>query len=94
MDFMLEGKVAMVTGGSRGIGFHIAKDLAAEGCHVIISGRGEKDLKDALDEIGNQKSSSRAASFRGDMTENGVAEKFLEQAVDFFGGVDILINNT
>ena len=93
MELMLEDKVAMVTGGSRGIGFHIARDLAAEGCHVIISGRGEKDLKDALDEIGNQKRSSRAASFQGDMTEKGVAGKFIEAAVDFFGGVDILVNN-
>ncbi len=93
MDMMLEDNVAMVSGGSRGIGFHIARDLAAEGCHVIISGRGEKDLKDALDEIGNQKSSSRAASFRGDITEKGVPEKFLQETLDFFGGVDILVNN-
>ena len=90
---MLEDKVAMVSGGSRGIGLHIARGLAAEGCHVIIIGRGEKDLKDALDEVGNQKSSSRAASFRGDITEKGVPEKFLQETLDFFGGVDILVNN-
>ena len=93
MDLMLQDKVAMVSGGSRGIGFHIARDLAAEGCHVIIGGRGEKDLKDALNEIGGQASSSRAASFRGDITEKGVPEKFLNEALDFFGGVDILVNN-
>ncbi|MFC1491161.1 SDR family NAD(P)-dependent oxidoreductase [Nitrospinota bacterium] len=93
MDMMLQDKVAMISGGSRGIGFHIARDLASEGCHVIISGRGEKDLKDALDETGSQKSSSRAASFRGDITEKGVPEKFLEEAVSVFGGVDILVNN-
>lgn len=93
MDMMLQDKVAVVSGGSRGIGFHIARDLAAEGCHVIIGGRNEKDLKDALDEIGNQKSSSRAASFRGDITEKGVPEKFFQEAVAFFGGVDILVNN-
>ena len=93
MDLMLQDKVAMVSGGSRGIGFHIARELAAEGCHVIISGRGEKDLKDALDELGGQKSSSRAASFRGDITERGVPEEFLRQAIDIFGGVDILVNN-
>ena len=93
MDMMLQDKVAVVSGGSRGIGFHIARDLAAEGCHVIIGGRSEKDLKDALDEIGNQKSSSRAASFRGDITEKGVPEKFFQEAVAFFGGGDILVNN-
>ncbi len=93
MDLQLAEKVAMVSGGSRGIGFHIARELAAEGCHVIISGRGEKDLKDAVDEIGSQKSSSRCASFRGDITEKGVPEKFVQEAIDFFGGVDILVNN-
>jgi len=93
MDMMLQDKVAVVSGGSRGIGFCIARDLAAEGCHVIIGGRNEKDLKDALDEIGNQKCSSRAASFRGDITEKGVPEEFIQEAVNFFGGVDILVNN-
>jgi 3-oxoacyl-[acyl-carrier protein] reductase len=93
MDLKLQDKVAMVSGGSWGIGFHIAKALAAEGCHVIISGRGEKDLKDALDELGAQKSSSRVASFQGDITEKGVPEQFVQEAFDFFGGVDILVNN-
>lgn len=93
MDLQLADKVAMVSGGSRGIGFHIARELAAEGCHVIVSGRGEKDLKDALNELGSQKSSSRVASFRGDITDKGVPEQFLQETIDCFGGVDILVNN-
>ncbi len=93
MDLQLTDRVAMISGGSRGIGLHIARALAGEGCHVIIGGRGEKDLKDALDEIGSLETSSRAASFRGDITEKGVPEKFVREAIDFFGRVDILVNN-
>jgi 3-oxoacyl-[acyl-carrier protein] reductase len=92
MDLMLQGKVAMVSGGSKGIGLHIARDLAAEGCHVAVSARGEKDLGQAVAEI-NGRGKGRAAGFAGDVTRPGVPEAFLKKALDAFGGVDILVNN-
>jgi 3-oxoacyl-[acyl-carrier protein] reductase len=92
MDLMLEDKVAIISGGSKGIGFHIAKDLAGEGCHVAISGRNEADLKKAVDEI-TALGKGHVASFQGDMTKPGACEDCLKVALDAFGGVDILVNN-
>nr|MBI2132341.1 SDR family oxidoreductase [Candidatus Tectomicrobia bacterium] len=93
MDLMLGGKVAMVSGGSKGIGLHIARDLAAEGCHVAISARGEKDLGQAVAEINGRGGKGRAAGFAGDVTRPGVPQAYLERALAEFGGVDILVNN-
>jgi len=92
MDLMLNGKVAMVSGGSKGIGLHIARDLAAEGCHVAIGARGEKELQQAVQDI-NARGKGRAAGFAGDVTQPGVPEAFLKKALGEFGGVDILVNN-
>ncbi|OGL58699.1 MAG: hypothetical protein A3I72_09045 [Candidatus Tectomicrobia bacterium RIFCSPLOWO2_02_FULL_70_19] len=92
MDLMLNGKVAMVSGGSKGIGLHIARDLAAEGCHVAVGARGEKDLQGAVQDI-NARGKGRAAGFAGDVTQPGVPQGFLKKALGEFGGVDILVNN-
>ena len=92
MDLMLADKVAMISGASRGIGFHIAKDLVVEGCRVAISARGEERLGEALAEL-NALGGGRAAGFAGDVTREGVPEAFLRKAIDEFGGVDILVNN-
>jgi 3-oxoacyl-[acyl-carrier protein] reductase len=92
MDLMLQDKVAIISGGSKGIGFHIAKDLAGEGCHVAISGRNGDDLKKAVDEI-TAIGKGRVVSFQGDMTVKGACESCLKVALDAFGGVDILVNN-
>ncbi|MFC1491160.1 SDR family NAD(P)-dependent oxidoreductase [Nitrospinota bacterium] len=89
---MLEDKVAMISGGSRGIGFHIARDLADEGCHVAISGRKEADLKRAADEIAELEK-GKVVTFLGDMTQKSDCESFLGAAAGAFGGVDILVNN-
>ena len=92
MDLMLQGKVAMISGGSKGIGLHIARDLAAEGCRVAISARGEKDLQRAVQDINAQKK-GRAVGFAGDVTQPGVPKAYLDKALAEFGGVDILVNN-
>jgi len=92
VDLMLQDKVAMVSGGSRGLGYHIARGLAEEGCRVALSARGEERLGQAVSEI-NALGGGRAAGFCGDMTQAGVPEKFLAHALAQFGGVDILVNN-
>ncbi|MEE9275928.1 MAG: SDR family oxidoreductase [bacterium] len=92
MDFMMQGKVAMISVGSKGIGFHIARDLAEEGCHVAISARGQEDLERAAGEI-NARGGGRAVGFQGDITKEGVPQAFFEAALAAFGGVDYLVNN-
>ena len=82
---MLEGKVAIVTGGSSGIGKAIAERFAKEGANVIITGRHEGTLK----EVANDKISYVA----GDMTDSKVVEETVSTAIKKFGRIDILVNN-
>jgi NAD(P)-dependent dehydrogenase (short-subunit alcohol dehydrogenase family) len=87
----LSGKVAVVTGGSRGIGLSIADVLLARGASVVITGRdsshleaGRKRLKDRGD---------RVHAVRADVRDPDDAANAINAAVDQFGGVDILVNN-
>ncbi|MBI1725523.1 MAG: SDR family oxidoreductase [Candidatus Tectomicrobia bacterium] len=106
MDLMHQGKVAMVSGGSRGLGYHIARGLVQEGCRVAVSARGEARLREAVQELnalgGGGSPSGQplgvpgggpAIGFQGDITRKGAPEAYLKRALDAFGGVDILVNN-
>ena len=84
----LSGKVALVTGGSRGIGFATARELAALGASVVITGTNEETLSKAAVELGRSVLPVRADVRRFDEVERAVAV-----AVDTFGGLDILVNN-
>jgi 3-oxoacyl-[acyl-carrier protein] reductase len=85
MEMGLKGKVALVTGSSRGIGRGVALALAAEGCDVMLTGR------DAAAAI--RKSGRRAGVAVLDLREPGAAEKLIEQTKRELGGLDILVNN-
>ena len=92
MDLMLAGKTALISGSSKGIGYHIAQGLAAEGCNVVINGRSADVLeqaKAAIDAAGGGK----AAACVGDVTQPESAQAFLDKALATFGRVDILVNN-
>ncbi len=91
MDLGLKGKVAIVTGGSRGIGRAIALGLAAEGVRVAVSARGERDLADAVAAI--RALGVDAHGVAGDMTRPADIERLVTETVAAFGGIDILINN-
>ena len=87
----LEGKVAVVTGGSRGLGRASALSLAREGASVYICARGEETLRQAIDEIS---AVGRAASgVTADVTTEEGCARVVQGAVSEFGGVDILVNN-
>jgi NAD(P)-dependent dehydrogenase (short-subunit alcohol dehydrogenase family) len=84
----LTGKVAFVTGGSRGIGLASAKALVAGGASVAITGTNQEHLDAASAALGKS-----ALAIRADVRQYGDVERALEQAVSRFGGLDILINN-
>lgn len=91
MDLGLKGKVAVVTGASRGIGKGIAMGLAREGCNVVICARGEEALEQAAGEIEGE--GVRALALALDITEKGAAETLVERTVEEFGGIDVIVGN-
>jgi 3-oxoacyl-[acyl-carrier protein] reductase len=94
MDLQLEGKIAIVTGSTRGLGLATATALVQEGCNVTICGRGEAGLTEALAKLrGISVGERRVLAVRADLaTESGVAD-VVNRTVDAHGGIDILVNN-
>ncbi len=87
----LSGKVAVVTGGSRGIGKFIAKRLADEGASVVIAGRTLADLKSAVEEIST--AGGRVIAVQTDVSSEKSVHRLLSKTLTEFGTIDILINN-
>ena len=85
------GKVAIVTGGSKGIGRAIALALAEAGADVAISARGEEALQQTAREI--REMGVRVLAFAGDMSLPEDIRRFVSRVVDKFGRIDILVNN-
>ena len=88
----LNGKVAMVTGGSRGIGLAIASALVAGGARVVITGRSEAHLSDAQREI-EKAGPGAVETLPADVRRYEDAERAIAATVTRFGGLDFLINN-
>lgn len=86
------GKVAIVTGGSRGIGFAIAGALIGAGASVVITGRDQAHLDGARGALG-QPASSRIRTVRADVQSPEQSARGMAEAVEAFGGLDILVNN-
>ena len=89
MDLQLSGKVAVVTGGSAGIGLAIARGLAAEGVHVALCARDEARLRSAAADI----EGVRVLTVPADLTVPGESERVADAVTAEFGGADLLINN-
>ena len=91
MDLKLDGKVALVTGSSKGIGEAVARGLARENATVIVHGRewakAERVSKEILAEGG------RAHAVVGDLTVDGDVVRLVAEAQDLAGPIDILVNN-
>ncbi len=92
MDLDLQDKVALVTGGSRGIGKAIANGLAAEGCSVGICARGEETLRETAAELRSRHGVPVEAAV-ADVTDPDDAARFVDACREELGGVDVLVNN-
>ena len=92
MDLGLKGKKALVTGSSRGIGFAIAERLVQEGCELMLCGRDEDALQDALQSLtGYPDSIVHALAI--DLSTRGASEELIHAAADTMGGLNLLVNN-
>jgi 3-oxoacyl-[acyl-carrier protein] reductase len=89
----LNGKVAIVTGSSRGLGLASAAALVQEGCLVTICARGETRLSEATAELRRIGGDNRVLAVAGDLSLPGAMERLVERTVKTFGGLDILVNN-
>lgn len=90
--FDLTGRVALVTGGSKGLGKAMARIFAEAGADVVISSRHENELKAALDEIG-QGTTGRRGHVVADMTDRKAVARLAQEAIQKMGRVDIVVNN-
>ncbi len=87
----LDGKVALVTGGGRGIGRGIAKALASEGCSLLLTGRTESSLADAADEIAS--AGAQVIYQVANVANEQQVEAVFQLLTQSFGRLDILVNN-
>ncbi|KQU27097.1 2-deoxy-D-gluconate 3-dehydrogenase [Bacillus sp. Leaf13] len=89
--FNLEGKVALVTGGSKGIGFGMAQALGKYGATLVISSRGVEEGENAVIQL--RKDNIRASYITCDVTKKPQVEELVHEIVENFGSLDILVNN-
>ena len=87
----LDGKVALVTGGNRGIGKGIARGLAREGASVVITARGAEELEQTATELAA--GGATIVPIPGDVTDETHVERLFETTIERFGRLDVLVNN-
>ncbi len=87
----LLGKVAIVTGGSRGLGLAIARELANEGARLVLAARNQADLEEARRDLELRGAVVQTAAV--DLGTKAGAEALVERTIEYFGGLDLLVNN-
>jgi 3-oxoacyl-[acyl-carrier protein] reductase len=94
MNLDLSDKIAVVTGGSRGLGLASAHALASEGCRVCICARGQERLDAAVAEVGESAGSrDRVIGVQADVATLAGVQRVIDDAAERFGGLDVLVNN-
>ena len=88
---LLKGRIALVTGGSKGIGRAVATALAREGARLAICSRGAKDLESAAAAL--RASGAEVLAIPADVTKSADISRFVSTAAAHYGGIDILVNN-
>lgn len=93
MDLGLKGLCALVAGSSRGLGYALAHTLASEGCQVAINSRDEGRITTIARQLSTE-TGSKVIGLAGDVADPQVPANLVEQAVDAFGGLDLLVTNS
>ena len=93
MDLGLKGKVALVAGASKGLGYAVARALAAEGAQVSISSRDESAITAAAQRI-EQDTGARVTAMAVDVRDTAAIDRWFAHAAETFGGVDALMTNS
>ncbi|MSP97762.1 MAG: SDR family oxidoreductase [Betaproteobacteria bacterium] len=91
MNLDLEGRVALITGGSKGIGRAVARAMAQAGASLAICARGERGLQDAAQEM--RALGAQILTVRADVTQSADIRRFVDTAATHYGRIDILLNN-
>ena len=92
-DFGIEGKTAIVTGSSQGIGRSIAETFAASGADVVVCSRSQERVDEVAAAIEESDAPGRALAVECNVREREAVEALVEATVEEFGGVDVLVNN-
>lgn len=87
----LEGRVALVTGGGRGIGLALVRKLASEGARVVVNDLDPEPAGAAVAEV--QAAGGEAVACPGSVTDPAFPGRFIQTALDAFSGIDIIVNN-
>jgi NAD(P)-dependent dehydrogenase (short-subunit alcohol dehydrogenase family) len=91
VDLAIQGRRAIVTGASKGLGFAIARELVQEGVQVAICSRDETEIRAAAEELGGDDGVALAA--RADVTDPDQVRAFVARSAEALGGIDFLVNN-
>jgi NAD(P)-dependent dehydrogenase (short-subunit alcohol dehydrogenase family) len=92
-NFDFAGKSVVITGGSRGLGLVLARQLADQGARLTLVARSEEDLSRAVDDITARQPFSEILAAPADIRRRSEADRAIAQAVDRYGRIDVLINN-
>ena len=92
MNLHLQGKRALVTGASRGLGYAVAQVLADEGASIALNSRTPDTLTSAAKTLSGQ-TGTQVVAVPGDVSDPAVPAQLITQTVEFLGGLDLLVTN-